>query len=130
MNLLQEKLDELERMRLQYLAIKPIIDEAEAFILANPDGFKWAQIVINDLQIAYSANTVDEAKQILKALVKTGRKAGKMVDDEKYKTLKWDCGGIDLIVYLNTSNPMACKWVETGTKTVPVYELQCGGVAE
>ncbi len=127
-------LAELDEKRATMLALAPVTGEAEAIAAmhggkARPDACNvaaWIDITITDM---------DQVASIRRALVDAGWRMNYKSEraDERYFTIHHAKDGVHGIIILCVSacggEGVTCRYVQTGTKTVPVMELRCEGAA-
>lgn len=69
---------------------------------------------------------MDQIWPILRWLAKRGhRQTEKRQLLSNYGYIKYTIGSLQLNIWLDSTEAAHCKFVQTGTKEVPVYELQC-----
>lgn len=104
---------------------------AEALEKQFPGSYMWKGLgVFHDPMVAFKFMAMSEAAAVLRWLASEHdlHIQGSMHRNELSGNLHWNLPG--LLVIGDFSSPDArCKFVQTGTKSVPVYEMKCDGEA-
>lgn len=84
-------------------------------------------------EVSFQFETFAQAKRVLKTMAEAGiRRQGKVYKDASSGLMRWDFKGWIIRGYFNSKKETACRYVQTGTKTVevPIMELQCDEVID
>lgn len=133
---IQSKLENLEKQRKRASELTKTYTDVEEAIELFSDALPGLMCVLqlSDYEAGHvlmQVHNVTSMKAIV-PLVRFLRKKGHKVvsplrDSPENNFREYYLQDIQLRVYLAVANEKACKYVQTGTKTVPVYELRCVG---
>lgn len=127
--LLQEKVDRLKRRIDAVHSMSPVIEHVLALEAAFPGFYLNRDLDVFDADaiVRFRFKTLAEAAEVLRFLAARGlhlrHKPHPSQDD---KSMNWSLHGIYMVGYFRSEEEDACRYVQVGTKEVPVYELRCG----
>jgi hypothetical protein len=128
--LLQEKVERYKQRIEAVHRMSPAIEHVLALEAAFPDFYMNRDLDIFDADavVRFRFKTLAQAAEVLRFLAARGLHLNyKPVHHENDKSINWSLPGIYMVGYFRSEEEGACRYVQVGTKEVPVYELRCGG---
>lgn len=131
--LIQDEVSRLEKKIAWVKSVGPQLAIAEELEKRFPGQFYTRSIdcFCVEVNIFFKFKTMAEATALLRMLAteKNLHLKGKPNIADSGDAYYWRLGGFCIIGQFSSSEADACKLVQVGTKTVPVYELRCGDKA-
>lgn len=124
---ISERLADIDRERELVLSSIPYVLLAESVAAKFPDSMSMVRVpnagrACHYIQIRESMR---EAIAVLREYRKHGMRVERFHDHENRSRCYRLTGNVDLYVTLPYGEGAACRFVQVGTKTVPVMELRC-----
>jgi hypothetical protein len=128
--LLQEKVERLKQRIEAVHRMSPAVEHVLALEAAFPDFYLNRDLDIFDADavVRFRFKTLAQAAAVLRFLAARGlHLKHKPLHHQDDKSINWSLPGIYMVGYFRSEEEDACRYVQVGTKEVPVYELRCGG---
>ena len=136
--LINDALKDLERRKEKFLswrdAEKTALEIKEKF---SKNGLEisldidWISAIDGIYIKVYQVKDMADLKPIFRFLAQNGyTRRMKPILLGDYKMVIWHYNDIALIAYFNSPEENACKFIQTGTKEIPVYEIDCPGLSD
>lgn len=130
--ILADEVARLERKIVQVRGMAPSVALADELERRFPDQYYTRSVdaIFGEFNIFFKFKTMSQAATLFRLLAaeKGLHLKGKPSISEDGGTYYWRVPGICIIGMFSSTEADACKLVQVGTKTVPVYELRCGAV--
>lgn len=83
---------------------------------------------LKDWEVKFNFETFAQAKRVLRRMAEAGiKREGKVSQSPEYGVMIWNYKHWKIVGHFNSKKENACRYVQTGTKTVevPIMELKC-----
>lgn len=92
---------------------------------------KYVDPIFNSVGMTFNFTDMTQATEVIKVLTNEYglHQTSSMIEDTSSKRRCWFFNGFILAAYFNQEGA-TCKYVQVGTKEVPVYEMKCEGKDE